>query len=243
MLVEDVRRRSAEAECGVRSAIVATRNEGPPAEQTRLRARRPGEPSEIAEMSEVSKHQEEDLTALLRSWRAGSEQALEALVPMVYDELRRIARAHMRGERADHTLEPTALVHQAYERLIDVQLDWRDRAHFLNMASRTMRRVLVDHARGRQRGKRGGERQRVSLAAVDRPAEHREDELAEILTLDAKLAELERIDERKAALVQAHFFGGMTYRELAEAFAVSEATVHRELHFARAWLARELGGH
>ena len=185
------------------------------------------------------REQQGQVTMLLQQWRGGSADALEALVPLVYDELRRIARAHMRGERPSHTLEPTALVHQAYERLLGVDLDWRDRAHFLNMASRTMRRVLVEHARARRRDKRGGDLAQVTLddKNVDGtpvPA------TGDILTLDTALSNLSRLDARKGSLVEAHYFGGLTYRELAEAFEMSEATVHRELRLAKAWLARAL---
>jgi RNA polymerase sigma factor (TIGR02999 family) len=181
---------------------------------------------------------QKNVTALLQRWRAGAPEALDELVPLVYDELRRVARAHMRDERSDHTLEPTALVHQAYERMLGLQIDWRDRAHFLNMASRLMRRILVDHARARQRDKRGGVQARVTLG------DHRVAGVApvssDILTLEDGLEALFEYDERKAAMIQAHYFGGLSYPELAEVFAVSEATVHRELAFSRAWLARRL---
>ncbi len=186
------------------------------------------------------------VTTLLKQWREGSGEALDALVPLVYDELRRIAHLHMRGERPNHTLEPTALVHQAYERLLHVELDWRDRAHFLNMASRTMRRVLVDHARARQREKRGGELAQVTLTDHNLHGRNLDRGSAplpaarDILSLDSALRDLDRLDPRKAGLVEAHYFGGLTYRELAESFDLSEATVHRELRLAKAWLARAL---
>lgn len=184
------------------------------------------------------------VTVLLRRWRQGSREALDQLVPLVYDELRRIARAHMRGERVAHTLEPTALVHQAFGRLLDVELDWQDRAHFLNMASRTMRRVLVDHARAREREKRGGEFAFVSLDDAESSAMPStpmpSTPMPDVLALDAALDTLADLDARKAGLVQAHYFGGLRYGELAEVFGVSEATVHRELRMAKAWLARAL---
>ena len=181
-----------------------------------------------------------EVTQLLHSWRSGSEEALEQLVPLVYDELRRIAQLHMRGERSNHTLQPTALVNQAYERLLGLEVDWADRAHFLNMASRTMRRVLVDHARARRREKRGGDRQQVTLDdGVFGPVG--EGDGPDLVELDDALTRLAEIDTRKADVLQAHYFGGLGYRELAEAFSISEATVHRELRMARAWLGRELG--
>lgn len=181
------------------------------------------------------------VTVLLKRWRAGSDAALQELVSLVYDDLRSLARAHMRGERPGHTLEPTALVHQAYQRLLRVELDWRDRAHFLNMASRTMRRVLVEHARARRREKRGGNLARVTLGDQNLGADLAPPS-ADLLELDMALDSLASFDEKKSHLVQGHYFAGMTYRELAEAFGISEATVHRELRLAKAWLARALGG-
>lgn len=177
-----------------------------------------------------------DVTELLVAWRQGSEEALHRLMPLLYDELKRIARIHMKGERAAHTLDPTDLLHQAYPRLLGLDLDWKDRAHFLNMASRTMRRVLVEHARARSRDKRGGGLARTTLDD-DTPTPMS----ADILQLDAALEALTELDPRKGELLQAHYFGGLTYRELGETFELSEATVHRELRSAKAWLGRELG--
>lgn len=179
-----------------------------------------------------------DVTRLLAQWRDGSDEALQLLVPLVYEELRRIAHAHMRGERVDHTLEPTALVHQAYERLVGAELDFQDRAHFLNLASRTMRRVLVDHARARQREKRGSGMVRVTL---DDNLPAQVSAAGDVLQLDLALEQLMTLDARKASLVEAHYFGGLSYLELAAAFEISAATVHRELRLAKAWLARALG--
>ncbi len=162
---------------------------------------------------------------------------MHRLMPLIYEELRRIAHAHMRGERPDHTLEPTALVHQAYERLLDAELDYRNRAHFLNLASRIMRRVLVDYARARRREKRGSGMGRVTLD----PSLKAEGVVSnDILALDSSLEELSAFDHRKASLVQAHYFGGLSYLELADAFEISAATVHRELRMAKAWLAKAL---
>ncbi len=141
----------------------------------------------------------------------------------------------MKGERLEHTLDPTDLLHQAYPRLLDLELEWRDRAHFLNMASRSMRRVLVEHARARGRAKRGGDLQKVTLSD-DFEISFSED----ILSIDTALSALAEVDERKSHLLEAHYFGGMTYREMATAFDLSEATVHRELRLGKAWLGREL---
>lgn len=178
----------------------------------------------------------ESVTELLASWRGGDERALDELMPMVYEELRRIAANRMRSERADHSLAPTDLVHEAYGRLVDADLAWQDRSHFFAMAATMMRRVLVDHARSRAAKKRGGDAVRVTLsdlvAAGERP-QH-------LLELDDALVALAKVDERKAKAVELHYFGGLEYREIATVLDVSEATVDRDLRFAKAWLAREL---
>ena len=179
------------------------------------------------------------VTRLLREWRQGDPQALGRLIPLVYDEMRRLARRQMRGERPDHTLQTTALVHEAYQRLIDADIPWNDRVHFFAVAARVMRRVLVEHARKANREKHGGDRKKITL----------EDDLAvgeappiEILALDEALGRLEAFDARKAKSVELHYFGGMTYEEAAAAMEISPATFHREIRLARAWLQRELGG-
>ena len=178
------------------------------------------------------------VTRLLLDWREGNAEALEALVPLVYDELRRLARLQMRDEAAGHTLRPTALVHEAYARLIDLKLDWQDRSHFLNMAARTMRRVLVDHARTRRAAKRGAGAVEVTLHDF-----HAKDEPSiDLLAIDEALESLSRHDERAASAVELCYFGGLTGREIAEALGVSEATAERDLRFARSWLKRELMG-
>ena len=179
-----------------------------------------------------------ELTKLLREWSAGDAQALDRLTPLVYDELRRLARHHMGRERKDHTLQPTALVHEAFGRLIDADIPWNDRVHFFAVAAVTMRRVLVEYARKAKREKRGGGvAQKVTLdegAALDasRPAE--------LLNLNEALNKLAEFDARKARAVELHYFGGMTYDEGAAALEISAATFHRELRMARAWLQREL---
>jgi len=180
-----------------------------------------------------------EVTELLLDWRRGDAAALDQLIPMVYDDLRRVAARQLRGERTDHTLQPTALVHEAYGRLVGADITWTDRAHFFAIAARTMRRVLVDHARAHDREKRGGGAVRVTLdenLAVD--AGRPED----VLALDAALEQLAEVDPRKAEVVQLHFFGGLTYDQIAEALGISPATVDRDLRMARAWLFRKLSG-
>lgn len=177
------------------------------------------------------------ITELLLRWRQGDGEALGELVPLVYDELCRLARREMRAERRDHTLQPTALVHEAYARLVDLRLPWQDRAHFFAMAVRQMRRVLVDHARERAAAKRGGGVVKLALSeaggeAVAPPCD--------VTELDAALCRLEDQEARPGRVVELHYFGGLSYEEIAEVMAISPATVHRDLRFARAWLRREL---
>ena len=178
------------------------------------------------------------ITRLLLEWREGDAQALEALVPLVYDELRRLARLQMRDQAAGHTLQPTALVHEAYARLVDLKLDWQDRTHFLSMAARTMRRVLVDHARTQRAAKRGAGALQVTLHDF-----HARDEPSfDLLAIDEALEALGRREERAALVVELYYFGGLTCREIAESLEISQATAERDLRFARSWLRRELVG-
>lgn len=179
------------------------------------------------------------VTTLLLDWRHGSKDALDQLMPIVYEELRRLADRHMRGERQDHTLQTTALVHEAYARLIDVDVPWQDRVHFFAVASRMMRRILVDHAKSRSRQKRGGGAVKVTLDAALAVSPQRSDD---VLALDDALTRLTELDPRKGQIVELHFFGGLTYAETAEAVGVSPATVDRELRMAKAWLFRDLSG-
>ncbi len=175
-----------------------------------------------------------DVTRLLHAWREGDAGALERLTPMVYQELRRLARHHMRGERAGHMLQTTALVHEAYIRMVDLELGFRDRVHFFAVSARLMRRVLVDLARERQAAKRGGD-------AVVLPLE---EEVvggkvpgSDILALDQALEKLAAFDARKARVVELRIFGGLTIDETVEVLEVSHATVERDLRMAKAWLA------
>lgn len=178
-----------------------------------------------------------DVTQLLRTWRAGDEQALESLLPLVYDELRSIASASFRGERAGHTLQPTALVHEAFLRLTEAEIDWSDRAHFFAIAARTMRRVLVDYARERGAVKRGGDWIRQTL---DTGLSMTAGPPLEILDLDRALSRFARQDTRAAKAAELYYFGGLNHKETARVLEVSPATVDRDLRMARAWLRRAL---
>jgi RNA polymerase sigma factor (TIGR02999 family) len=179
-----------------------------------------------------------DVTALLREWSGGDSAASERLMPLVYDELRRLARGYLRRERADHTLQPTALVNEAYLRLVDqTRVNWQSRAHFYGIAARMMRRVLVDHARSHAAEKRGGARHRLSLDDVSLPVEER---AAELVALDDALVSLAELDPRKARVVELRFFGGLEVKEAAEVLGVSDKTVMREWERAKLWLCREL---
>lgn len=177
------------------------------------------------------------VTGLLQAWRRGDREALDRLIPLVHDELHRLAAGYMRGERPDHTLQTTALVNEAYLRLVDADVDWQDRAHFFAVAATTMRRILVDHARAKGRRKRAGIKVSLDDAAVVTP-----DASDEMLALDEALTRLAERDERPARVVELHYFGGLTYDEIAEVVGVSAATVHRDLRLARAWLYREMSG-
>jgi len=179
------------------------------------------------------------VTALLAAWSRGEESALNELMPIVQSELRALARRLMRGERGDHTLQTTALVNEAYVRLVDLsRVHWQDRAHFFAMSARLMRRILVDHARSRASQKRGGGAHRISLSEA-MVATGRDPDLVE---LDDALAALASVDERKSQVVELRFFGGLSVDETAEALHVSPETVARDWRFAKAWLLRRLDG-
>ncbi|MEJ2204782.1 MAG: ECF-type sigma factor [Gemmatimonadota bacterium] len=184
-----------------------------------------------------------DVTALLRRWSDGDQRALDRLLPLVYDELRGVAHRRLQGERTGHTLQTADLVHEAYARIADADLRLEDRAHFFALAARTMRRILVDYARTRMAEKRGGGARPVPLDQL--AVEIRDDRTgvanAEILELHEALERLEAQDARKAQVIEAHIFGGLTYQETAEALGISPASVDRDLRLAKAWLARELG--
>ena len=182
-----------------------------------------------------------DVTRLLQAWGQGDPDAASRLLPLVYDPLRRIAHEYMGRERRDHTLEPTALVHEAYLRLTGgASVDWRGRAHFYGLAARSMRRILVDHARARRRERRGGEQQRISLEAAEFTIKTVEDEEADLLALDEALERFAEAHPRPSQVVELRFFGGMEGQAIAEVLQVSERTVKREWQFAKMWLHRAL---
>jgi len=180
-----------------------------------------------------------DVTALLDDWSRGNRTALEQLLPLVYAELRRIASGQLRRERAGHSLQPTALVHEVYLRLVDQHhVDWQNRAHFFGVAAQVMRRILVDHARRRDAGKRGSGVPRVPLEdahGVAAPSE------VSVLALDVALSRLEELDAGLAKIVELRAFTGLTIDEAAQVLGVSPSTVQRDWRAARAWLKRELG--
>jgi RNA polymerase sigma-70 factor (ECF subfamily) len=180
-----------------------------------------------------------EITQLLADWSEGDEAAFQRLLPLVYDELHRLANAYMRRERQDHTLQTTALIHEAYLRLLGQQnVRWQTRAHFFAVAARAMRNILVDHARGRGRAKRGDGAAILPLGDVAPMSGERADELVAVNTA---LDGLTAIDPRKGRVFELRYFGGMSIDEAAEALKVSPATVTRDWRMARAWLRRELG--
>jgi RNA polymerase sigma factor (TIGR02999 family) len=182
----------------------------------------------------------QDVTELLDQWRNGNKSALDALLPLVYNELHSLAHRHIRGERADHTLQTTALVNEAYLKLINQKtVSWQNRAHFFAVAAQVMRHILVDYARARRYSKRGGGAHRVSLD--DAPILSRE-RSSEIVALDEALKRLADFDERKSRIVEMRYFGGLSVEETAAVLGVSAITVKREWLKARAWLYRELSG-
>ena len=179
-----------------------------------------------------------DVTALLMEWNRGNREALNELLPQVYAELHRMARRHFQMERIDHTLQPTALVHEVYVRLVDQrQCSWESRAEFFGVASQVMRRVLVDHARRHEAGKRGAGVRPVSLDEVDVPAAGG---VMPILALDEALDRLALMDAEMAKIVELHAFSGLTIDEIAHLLSVSPSTVKRSWRLAKAWLYREL---
>ena len=174
-----------------------------------------------------------DITRLLLDWTDGDEDSFRRLLPLIYDELRRIAASEMRRERRDHTLQPTAVVHEAFMRLAELRsIAWRDRAHFFGSAARVMRRLLVDHARKQSALKRGG----GSTLQLDDALPLSDEQAREITALDDALCDLERLDPRQGRVVELRYFGGFSVPETAEALSVSTATVKRDWAVARAWL-------
>ena len=182
-----------------------------------------------------------EITALLRAWGGGDAAALDRLTTLVYDELRRMARRHMRKEAAGNTLQTTALVNEAYLRLVDMKdAGWQDRTHFFAVSAQVMRRILVDAARARGAAKRGGAGGRVAGVDLDRIPSVDTGRAAELVALDDALEELARMDPRKARVVELRFFGGLSVEETAAVLRVSQQTVLRDWKLAKAWLTRSL---
>jgi len=180
----------------------------------------------------------QEITGLLQEWKNGDGTAVDRLFPLVYDELKRQARNYLNKERANHTLQPTALVHEVYLRLVKLnQMKWEDRAHFYAISATTMRRILVDHAREIAADKRGGAMQRITLENLYTSNEKK---ATDLLELDEALTKLAEIEERKAQVVEMNFFGGLNQKEIAEVLQVTEKTVQRDWQFAKLWLYREL---
>jgi RNA polymerase sigma factor (TIGR02999 family) len=198
---------------------------------------------------------QQPVTQLLAQWRDGDERAFAQLSALMYEELRQLAQRHLRRERSNHTMQKTALVNEAFMRLVGQQsVDWQSRAHFIGLASKLMRRVLVDYARARLADKRGGG---IGVLSLDEMAAPEADEAPdttptalqhldahtqeEVSAIDQALVRLEQIDARQAQIVEMRYFGGLTVEQTAEAIGISEATIKREWTLARAWLRRELG--
>lgn len=180
------------------------------------------------------------VTTLLIDWGKGDRAALDAMLPLVYEELKKLAASQLRRERHGHTLQTTALVHEAYSRLIDQrQVDWKNRAQFMGVAAEVMRRILLHHARKRLAAKRGGDIQRVSLSVVE---DSSVEQNVDMIVLDSALQELSQFDARKSKIVELKFFGGMTTEEIGEVMQLSHATIEREWTLARAWLYRNIRG-
>ena len=179
-------------------------------------------------------------TQLLLAWNGGDRDALDRMLPLVYEELHRLAALYLGRERPSHTLQPTALVHEAYLRLINQRrVDWRNRAQFLGLAASMMRRILVNHARDHAAAKRGGEQEQVPLSLIEAPSGGAD---VDLIALDDALDKLAAMDSRKARVVDLKFFGGLTTEEIAEVLEISRATVEREWSFAQAWLYDAIEG-
>jgi RNA polymerase sigma-70 factor, ECF subfamily len=177
-----------------------------------------------------------EVTQLLAEWAKGNQRALDDLTPMVYRELRQLAASYLRKERDGHTLQPTALVHEAYVRLVDQSNpNWQSRSHFFGVAARLMRQILVDHARRKQAGKRGGVK-----VPLDEAVSLQKEQSRELMSLDNGLNELEKIDPRKCKVVELRYFGGLSMEEIAQTLDVSTITVRRDLRMAEAWLHQQI---
>lgn len=190
-------------------------------------------------LSGIAPEKTTDVTQLLEAWRQGDETALGRLLPRIYPDLRRIAASYLRSERPNHTLQATAVVHEAYLRLVSKRRSpWQGRTHFFAAAAQLMRRILVDHARGRSTQKRGGD----TPAAPPELARAAPRDLDAVIALDTALERLAELDPRKARIVELRYFGGLTVSETARVLSLSPATVHLDSRLARAWLNEQLGG-
>lgn len=193
------------------------------------------------EKGAMSAQSPNEVTQLLLAWNGGDDAALDKLMPLVYDELRKAAKRYLRRERDGHTLQTAALVNEVYLRLIDAKdVRWQDRAHFFAISARLMRRVLVEFARRRQQLKRGGEAQQIS---IEEAIGFGQKQSANVVALDDALTELAKLNPRQSKVVELRFFGGLTEEEIAEALKVSPRTVRNDWRLARAWLYRELNSH
>lgn len=181
----------------------------------------------------------EGITQLLINWGNGDQSALERLMPLVYSELRRLASNYLRRERGEHTLQPTALVNEAYLKLVDQRnAKWQNRAHFFGISAQLMRRILVDHARQHQAAKRGGsDQRRISITSAEKVVKQPE---VDLLALNEALDELAKMDPQQSRIVELKFFGGLSIEEIAEVLSIGHATVERDWKMARAWLRRQL---
>jgi RNA polymerase sigma factor (TIGR02999 family) len=186
----------------------------------------------------VSLPSRKEVTQVLLDWNRGDENAPERLMPLVYEELRRLARQYLQRERPDHTLQATGLVHEAYLRLVDQSnMTWQNRAQFFSVAAQMMRRILVDHARAHQAAKRGGVREKLEFDEALAPSDER---AVDLIALDDALQDLVTFDVRKSRIVELRFFGGLSIEEIGEVLAISPRTIRREWRVAKAWLRREI---
>lgn len=189
-------------------------------------------------MSDTSQAVTHNVTQILQSWnRADDQESQNQLTPILYDTMRRLARKYIVQENSGYTLQATELVHEAYVRLIDSEIDWQNRQHFYAVAAKVMRRILVDRAREKKAQKRGQDYQRVTFIESDMPGIKQDEN---ILELDEVISQLEQQDERKALIIQLYYFAGLTYQEIALCLELSEATIDRELRFSKAWLASHM---
>lgn len=182
----------------------------------------------------------DEITRLLADWSGGDEKALNALTPLIYEELRRLARRYMRRERPNHTLQSTALVHEAYVRLLGQEVEWKSRAHFYAIAAKMMRRILLDHAKSHKASKRGSG---IPAESLDEPLLVAEKSAHELVALDDALTELAKVDPQRSEIVELRYFGGLSNEESAQVLGISPATVQRQWTGAKAWLYNQLSEH